>query len=143
MTIKFVYEGKYESPKVQTQGSAGLDLFNNTDKTIIIPPMQAKIIDTGVKVAIPKGKVGLVFARSSLGFKYNATLVNSVGVIDSDYRGEIKAKVINFNTQNLFIAPGERFCQLVVTDCYTDFSETPELSETNRGGNGFGSTGKI
>lgn len=142
MTIEFIYEGKYEAPKVQTTGSAGLDLFNNTDKTIIIPPMQAKVVDTGVKVAIPKGKVGLVIARSSLGFKYNATLVNSVGVIDSDYRGEVKAKVINLNNQNLFINPGERFCQLVVTDCYTDFKQTEELSETERGGNGFGSTGQ-
>ena len=89
-----------------------------------------------------RGYVGLLFARSSLGFKYSCTLANSVGVIDSDYRGEIKAKIINHGKEAHTFTPGERFAQLVIVPVPQIELVESELSETERGEGGFGSTGK-
>lgn len=89
MRIKYQYKGNYQSPKKQTVGSAGIDLFNNTDKDITINPGEYTIISTGFYVEIPEGYVGLLFARGSLGYKYGCTLTNSVGVIDSESLVEI------------------------------------------------------
>lgn len=142
MDIKFKYIGNFETPKIQTSGSAGLDLFNNEDTPKTVIPGKSVTMDTGFYVEIPEGYVGLVFARSSLGFKFDCTLSNSVGVIDSDYRGEVKVKIHNNSDSIKFIMPGERVAQLVVIPCLTTYKQVEELSETERGANGFGSTGK-
>ena len=142
MDIKFKYIGNFEVPKIQTAGSAGLDLFNNEDTPKTVIPGKSVTIDTGFYVEIPEGYVGLVFARSSLGFKFDCTLSNSVGVIDSDYRGEVRVKIHNNSDSIKFIMPGERVAQLVVVPCLASYKQVEELSETERGANGFGSTGK-
>lgn len=142
MDIKFKYIGNFEAPKIQTAGSAGLDLFNNEDTPKTVIPGKSVTMDTGFYVEIPEGYVGLVFARSSLGFKFDCTLSNSVGVIDSDYRGEVKVKIHNNSDSIKFIMPGERVAQLVVVPCLASYKQVEELSETERGANGFGSTGK-
>lgn len=142
MDIKFKYIGNFETPKIQTSGSAGLDLFNNEDTPKTVVPGKSVTMDTGFYVEIPEGYVGLVFARSSLGFKFDCTLSNSVGVIDSDYRGEVKVKIHNNSDSIKFIMPGERVAQLVVVPCLTTYKQVEELSNTERGVNGFGSTGK-
>lgn len=142
--MKLFYEGKFERPKFQTNGSAGIDLFNNGEPQLINPHYTSGIINTGVSVEIPKGYVGLIFPRSSLGFKYECTLVNSVGVIDSDYRGEIKARIVNLSNKEFILEEGERFCQLVVVPCLTDITyvdSKEELEKSDRGELGFGSTG--
>lgn len=113
MKIKYQYKGNYQSPKKQTIGSAGIDLFNNTDKDITIKPGEYAIISTGFHVEIPEGYVGLLFARGSLGYKYGCTLTNSVGVIDSDYRGEVMARITNISQEQHTIKAGERCVQLV------------------------------
>lgn len=140
-----MYEGKYDPPKVATDGSAGLDLFNNSDEKIIILPQKETVVKTGVRVEIPKGHVGLLCIRSSFGFNRYAMLGNSVGIIDSDYRGEIMAKVFNRSAayNPIEIEPGERFCQLVVVPYYKNFVQVNELSDTERGEGGIGSTGRI
>ena len=144
MNIKCNYKGNFPLPKKQTEFSAGLDLFNNNEFPVEIAPHKSVIIDTGFFVEIPDGYVGLLFARSSLGFKLDCTLANSVGVIDSDYRGEVKAKIINHSDNTVTIQPNERVVQLVIVPILNcDFNYTDKLSDTERGEGGFGSTGKI
>lgn len=142
--VNFTYKGKYEAPKIQSQGAAGLDLFNNSDNSVVINPEESKIIGTGFSVEIPEGYVGLVFARSSLGFKFDCTLANSVGVIDSDYRGEVKVKIANHSKNEKIIEPNERIAQLVIMPyLVAEYNQVETLSETERGESGFGSTGEV
>ena len=143
MDIKFKYIGDFDVPKIQTSGAAGLDLFNNDKEIRILEEGKSIIISTGFYVEIPEGYVGLVFGRSSLGFKFDCTLANSVGVIDSDYRGEVKVKIHNHSDKPKMIEPNERVAQIVVVPCFNQFKQVDELTETNRGSSGFGSTGKI
>lgn len=144
MKVNFKYEGPFEAPKKQTKEAAGLDLFNNTTENVVIEPKKSQVIDTGFFVEIPEGYVGLVFARSSLGFKFDCTLANSVGVIDSDYRGEVKVKITNHSDKPKIIEPSERISQLVIVPyLLAEYTQVSELGETERGSNGFGSTGKI
>lgn len=140
--IKYRYEGNFEKPKKQTSGAAGIDLVNNDAHSCTVEVGDSAIISTGVFIEIPEGYVGLLFARSSLGFKYSCTLANSVGVIDSDYRGEIKAKIVNHGKEAHTFTPGERFAQLVIVPVPQIELVESELSETERGEGGFGSTGK-
>lgn len=142
MRIKYQYKGNYQSPKKQTVGSAGIDLFNNTDKDIAIEPGEYAIISTGFYVEIPDGYVGLLFARGSLGYKYGYTLTNSVGVIDSDYRGEVMARITNISQAPHTIKAGERCVQLVIMPILDTEYVEEELSDTERGISGFGSTGR-
>lgn len=143
MDMRFIYKGKFEAPKYQTEGAAGLDLFNNSDNDFTIAPNESIVIPTGVSIELPENFVGLVFPRSSLGFKFDTTLTNSVGVIDEDYRGEIMAKVINHSKKDVVIASGDRFCQLVIVPVLKpNLIQVDKLSETKRGDKGFGSTNK-
>jgi dUTP diphosphatase len=142
MRIKYRYVGNYEKPKKQTLGSAGIDLFNNTDKDITIKPSEYAIISTGFYVEIPEGYGGLLFAHGSLGFKYGCTLTNSVGVIDSDYRGEVMARITNISQETHTIKAGERCVQLVIVPVPDTEYVEEELSDTERGISGFGSTGR-
>lgn len=142
MQVKFKYIGNNTPPKQQTEGAAGLDLFNNED-AIVIPVGKSKVISTGFYVEIPKGYVGIVAARSSLGFKYDCTLSNSIGVIDEDYRGEVKVKIINHSKENKVIDKYERVAQLLLIPYLRpEYIMVDELTETERGANGFGSTGQ-
>lgn len=142
--MKIVYEGNYEAPKYHTNGSAGLDLRNNSDIDLVMAPGKTCEFSTGVKIEIPQGYVGLIFPRSSLGFKKLTVLSNGTGVIDSDYRGEIRIKLINHSEENVTIEKGERVCQLVIVPYFKEELEfVTELSTTDRGTSGFGSSGKI
>lgn len=129
--------------KNMTSGSAGFDIAAFIDKDIILEPNSSALIPTGIKAEIPSGYVGLLFIRSSLGIKSNITLQNSVGVIDSDFRGEIKIGLFNNSKEDFTIQNNMRIAQL----CIVPY-ETPEiviadsLSDTDRGEGGFGSTGK-
>lgn len=144
MNVNFIYTGRFEAPKRQSKNAAGVDLFYNGDEEVILSQNETAKLATGVKVAIPNGYVGLLIQRSSLGFKYDAILSNCVGVIDSDYRGEIFAKIRNLSEQNLVIKPNERICQLVITPILiSDWTQVEELDSTERGEQGLGSTGKI
>ena len=140
-TLKFFCYAPELRPKVATYGSAGLDL--RADKWTTIEKGQQVQIATGVVAEIPEGYVGLLIPRSSLGVK-GLKLVNTIGVIDSDYRGEIMAIVENTSDIPLDIDRGERFVQLVVVPCpYMKVEEVElgSLSDTERGDGSFGSTG--
>lgn len=135
-----------ENAILPTYGSveaAGADLYACMEETVQIGPGQSVWIDTGIAMEIPKGCAGLVFARSSLGVKRGLAPANKVGVIDSDYRGEIRVVLHNHGPELQQVEPGERIAQLVITPVYTPgFALAEELDDTDRGSGGFGSTGK-
>ena len=130
-------------PKRATEGSAGYDLSACIDQPLTIEAGKRAVIPTGIAAALPEGTVGLVFGRSGLGIKYGLVPSNAVGVIDSDYRGEIAVGLSNHSEKDYTIEPGERVAQLVIMPILTpSIEEADELSETERSGGGFGSTGK-
>lgn len=131
-------------PQRATEGSAGMDLCACIECPITIVPRQLVIIPTGIAVALPNsGCVALLFGRSGLGVKHGISLSNSVGVIDSDYRGEIKVGLCNLSDVSYTIQPNERIAQLVITHVLPlPVQQVDELDQTERGEGGFGSTGK-
>ena len=131
-------------PTRGSDGAAGLDLYACLDAPVTIEPRGLYRIPTGIAIALPdKGTVGLIFARSGLGVKHGVSLPNAVGVIDSDYRGEVTVGIGNTGPEPYVLSPGERFAQLVVMPVYEAvLTETDDLGETERGSGGFGSTGK-
>ena len=131
-------------PTTGSEYAAGYDLYAATSTPIILSPSATVLIGTGWAMEVPLGFFGAIFARSGLATKEGLRPANCVGVIDSDYRGEVKVALHNDSTMDRTIEPGERIAQLIVLPYYkTDkFVETDELEETARGVGGFGSTGK-
>lgn len=128
-------------PVYGTDYSAGADLVSLTDVTIA--PGATALVHTGLALEIPSGLVGLVCARSGLASKHGIAPSNKVGVIDSDYRGEIMVSLHNHSGEPWHIAKGDRAAQLILTPyIQADFEETSELKDTERGAGGFGSTGR-
>jgi len=129
-------------PKYAKSGDAGLDLTSR-EETFWIDPGETVIVDTGVAVEIPEGHVGLCFPRSGLASKGHINLANCCGVVDSGYRGTIKAPLHNFGDKGRVIEKGERVCQMVVVPFITcECVAVDELSSTSRGSSGFGSSGR-
>lgn len=123
--------------------AAGADLYACLESEATIEPGEIFWVPTGIALEVPKGCGGFVFARSSLGAKRGLAPANKVGVIDSDYRGEIRVVLLNHSKQPQTIAPGERIAQFVIMPVVqAAFEEVIELSDTDRGIGGFGSTGK-
>ena len=129
-------------PQYATPGSAGMDLSALLDTPLTIHSMERTIIPTGLCIAIPEGFVGLLFPRSSVGLKMGIGKPNSVGVIDSDYRGEVQIAAINYTNEDVTIEDGMRMSQLVIVPIIqAEVVEVEELDSTSRGASGFGSTG--
>lgn len=129
-----------ELPRYAHEGDAGLDLRITHDVTL--KPGERATVGTGLAVEIPQGCVGLVFPRSGLASKHGITLSNSVGVIDSGYRGEIGATLLNQSDETTTLDAGTRVCQLIVMPFVPcELVPCEELTETERGAAGFGSTG--
>ncbi|WP_186567371.1 dUTP diphosphatase [Lawsonibacter celer] len=135
---------RVQLPAYQTPGAAAMDLAALLDAPVTIAPRQLVSIPTGLAIALPDaGWVALVFARSGLGIKHGIALSNGVGVIDSDYRGELKVGLINLSDEPYTIQPGDRIAQLMVVPVgQAAVHELEELPPTARGAGGFGSTGK-
>ncbi len=135
-----------ENAKLPERGSdfaAGYDLFANISEDIIIAPHETKMIGTGLAMEIPEGYFGGVFARSGLSSKEGLRPANCTGVVDADYRGEVKVALHNDSEVSRTITPDEKIAQLVVIPFLSvDFNLVSELSDTVRGAGGFGSTGK-
>ena len=130
-------------PTRGSEYSAGVDLHACISEPIYISPHETVKIDTGIAVELPNGTFGAIFARSGLATKEGLSPANKVGVIDSDYRNSIIVALHNHSNVSRVINPGERIAQLVVIPYVPiEFKEVNELSETNRGFGGFGSTGK-
>lgn len=124
------------------EGDAGLDIAAN--ETVTLEPGERKLVGTGVSIAVPNGYVGLLAPRSGNAAKKGLTLANSVGVIDSGYRGEVKGIMVNLGSETVTINSGERIMQLILVP-FLSAVVTPveSLDETERGENGFGSTGVV
>ena len=130
-------------PQYATSGSAGLDLSACINTPLILNPGERALVPTGLAVEIETGKVGLVFARSGMSIKKGIALSNGVGVIDSDYRGEICCGLINLSNEVYTIQPGDRIAQMVIMPYFIEeITEVSELDETKRADGGFGSSGR-
>jgi dUTP pyrophosphatase len=130
-------------PSYGSEFAAGADLYACLDEDVTIEPSQTLLIHTGLAMEIPVGLVGLIYARSGLASKKGLAPANKVGVIDSDYRGEIMVALHNHSTEPRTISDGERIAQIVFAPYYSaEFNLVDELGDTTRGTGGFGSTGK-
>lgn len=130
-------------PTYGSEYSAGADLYACLDSEVVIEAGETYVVKTGIAMEIPEGYAGLIYARSGLATKRGLAPANKTGVVDSDYRGEIMVALYNHSKEAQSIAPGERIAQLVITPFLTaDFMEAEELTDTQRGSGGFGSTGR-
>ena len=141
--IKKVREGAH-IPFRATEGSAGMDLYACVDGYKIICPGDLLMVPTGIAIELPNNQCGaFIYARSGLGIKHGICLSNGVGVVDSDYRGEICVGLCNVSDKPYVITDGMRIAQMIVAPvCTPQIVEVDELSDTQRGTGGFGSTGK-
>ena len=129
-------------PSYASNGAAGMDLCSAESVAHSILPGQTTFISTGISVAIPEGYVGLLFARSGLSCKKGLAPANKVGVIDSDYRGEVMVALHNHSEETRRVQPGDRIAQLVIVPYITaEITLVDTLDDTERGAGGFGSTG--
>ena len=143
MKVKIVNKSGNELPEYKTDGSSGVDLRANVDKTTYVYPMKRALIPTGLYVAIPKGYEAQVRPRSGLAINNGIIVLNTPGTIDADYRGEIKVILANFSDTTFSIEPGDRIAQMVFMKCErVKWDVVDELDETERGAGGFGHTGK-
>ncbi len=141
--VKVINNSKNPLPNYETMGSAGMDLRANLDVAIVLKPMERMLIPTGLFVEIPLGFEGQIRPRSGLAIKHGLSLINCVGTIDSDYRGEIKIPLVNLSNDAFTIEHGERVAQFVLAAHSTvEWSLQDSLNDTERGAGGFGSTGK-
>ncbi len=142
-TVPIINESPFELPTYATVQSAGLDLRAHIESAITLAPLERKIIGTGLKMALPSGLEAQVRPRSGLAAKFGITVLNAPGTIDADYRGEIGVILVNLSNEAYTLQPGERIAQLVIA-AYTQvrWEAATELTDTNRGNSGFGSTGK-
>jgi len=130
-------------PTYGSAGAAAADLYACLDESVTIAPGETVFIPTGLSAEIPAGCAGLIYARSSMGAKRGLAPANKVGVIDSDYRGEIKVVLLNHSAVEQTVAPGERIAQMIITPVLTPaYEEVAELNDTDSGTGGIDSTGK-
>lgn len=129
-------------PAYETENSAGVDLRAFLEEKIVLKPMERRLIPTGIFVEIPEGYEGQVRARSGLSIKFGITLINGIGTIDSDYRGELCVPLVNFGEKDFIINDGDRIAQLIIKRYEkVQFIKVDSLSDTVRGIGGFGHTG--
>ncbi len=129
-------------PTYGTEYSAGADLYAVADADVVIEPHETILVHTGLSLEIPEGYAGLIYARSGLASKNGLAPANKVGVVDSDYRGEVMVALHNHGETEQSISCGERIAQLVIAPFLkAEFDLKDELSDTARGQGGFGSTG--
>ena len=140
--VKYLREGAH-LPTYGSGAAAGADLYACLDAPVTIAPGETFWVPTGIALEVPEGCAGLIYARSSMGTKRGLAPANKVGVVDSDYRGEIRVVLLNHSSENQTLSPGERIAQLIITPVLTPpYEPAEELSDTDRGTGGFGSTGK-
>lgn len=129
-------------PEYQTEGAAGMDLCAAIEGPIFLKPFERKLIPTGIKIELEHGYEAQVRPRSGISIKHGISLVNCVGTIDEDYRGEVCVPVINLSTEEYTIQPNERIAQMIIAKVEkAKIVVVQELSQTERAAGGFGSTG--
>ncbi len=143
MKVNVIYSGKHALPQFETAQSAGMDLRANIDAPVVLQPGDRALIPTGIAMALPDGFEAQIRPRSGLAYKHGVTVLNSPGTIDADYRGDVGVLLINHGKEPFTVEDGMRVAQMVVAK-YSQFewNEVKDLSSTDRGAGGFGSTGK-
>ncbi len=142
MKIEIINNSQHDLPEYATSQSAGLDLRANLTESITLKPLERRLIPTGLHIALPEGYEAQVRPRSGLAYKKGVTVLNAPGTIDADYRGDIGVILINMSNEDFIVENGERIAQLVIAKYdQAEWISVQELSETNRGEGGFGSTG--
>jgi len=143
LTIPIVNKSPYPLPEAATILSAGMDLRAFIDKSVQLCPLERTIIGTGIKIALPKGYEAQIRPRSGLAAKHGITVLNSPGTIDADYRGEIGVILVNLSNEIFTINSGDRVAQIIISKHENIFWKLKkELTDSIRGKEGFGSTGK-
>lgn len=143
MIVKVINRSGRELPNYQTPLAAGMDVTAAMEESVVIEPLGRAMIPTGLFVEIPAGYEIQVRPRSGLAAKHGITVLNSPGTIDADYRGEIKVVLVNLSDEAFEVKPGERIAQLVLASHERiEWDAVGELSDTERGAGGFGSTGR-
>ena len=144
MKVKIVNQSAFALPAYATPLSAGMDLRANLAEPVVLKPLDRAMIPTGLYIALPEGFEAQVRPRSGLAAKKGITVLNAPGTVDADYRGEIRVILVNLSHEDFTVEPGERIAQLVILPCErAEYEEVDQLSKTERGEDGFGSTGKI
>lgn len=140
--VKIINKSQHALPNYQTSQSAGMDLRANLSEAVTLGPLERAIIPTGLYLELPEGYEAQIRPRSGLAAKHGITLLNSPGTIDADYRGEIGVILVNLSNDPFTIENGERIAQMVIaTFEQATWIPVEELSQTQRGEGGFGSTG--
>ncbi len=130
-------------PEYKTQGSSGMDLYAAIEKPITLKPLERALVPTGIKIEIPFEYEAQIRARSGLSVKHGITLINAVGTVDADYRGEVCVGLVNLSNEDYTINPDDRIAQMVIARVEkAQIEVTAELAVSSRGEGGFGSTGK-
>ena len=145
-TVKYkLLDPRAKAPAYATAGAAAADLCALLDEPLTLAPMQRTLVPTGLAIELPGPEcVALVYARSGLSIKHGLTMANGVGVVDSDYRGELRVPMVNLGSEPYTIAPGERIAQLCIAPVWqAAFVQADALNDTDRGAGGFGSTGRL
>lgn len=136
-------ENNVSMPFYATEGAAGMDLTAGIQSPIEFKPLERKLVPTGIVIELPTGYEAQVRPRSGMSIKYGMTLVNCVGTVDEDYRGELCVPMINLSGEPYIVMPGERIAQMIIAPVQKAFIvEVDTVSETVRASGGFGSTGK-
>ena len=133
-------------PEYKTVGSAGMDLYASIDEDIVLGSLERVMIPTGIKIELPHGTVAMITPRSGKAIKEGISVINTPGIIDEDFRGEVQVLAVNLSRGNQVIKRGERIAQMVITNYeqpVLNIVTEDELSVTERGENGFGSTNKF
>ena len=142
MKVKLINRSEHPNHCYETNGASGIDIRANISEDIILKPLERRLIPTGVFLEIPDGYEAQVRARSGLAIKKGLSLVNGIGTIDADYRGEIKVIIINLSQNEAIIQNGDRIAQIVFMKIERpEIIEVNTISETERGDGGFGHTG--
>ena len=144
MKIKVINQSKHPLPEYQTPLAAGLDLRANLEEPVSLDPLERKLIGTGLFIELPAGYVAQIRPRSGLAFKYGLSVLNTPGTVDADYRGEVKVLLVNLSNEPFVVQDGERIAQMVIAKHeQIQWDSVENLSETERGEGGYGSTGKV
>ena len=142
MKIQIVNRSRHALPAYATALSAGMDLRANVDESIVMQPMERRLIPTGLYIALPPGYEAQVRPRSGLALKHGITVLNTPGTIDADYRGELGVLLINLSQESFTVNDGERIAQMVIARHeQAELVEVEALDETERGAGGYGHTG--
>ena len=142
LKVKVVNKSKHPLPQYATEGAAGMDLRANIDESIVLKPLERKLIPTGLYISLPVGYEAQVRPRSGLALKHGISVTNTPGTVDADYRGQVGVILINLSNEDFVVEDGERIAQMVIAKHErAEWLPVEELDETERGAGGYGHTG--